>query len=159
MRAYRITSDVTGDAYELLPAAALREAATFALVWRDQLQCAATAAGMRDVLRRFQLRQVKSDRWPGTVLLGRYASVIIYRAAPEALATLLEPRSLFAWRAPAFPEDLSFTGNRETMSLATISHEATGWILSETLASEVRTYITLVAETLESRDEEYFRPV
>jgi hypothetical protein len=71
MRAYRITGDVTGDAYQLLLAAALREAATFALVWRDQLQFGATAAALRDVLRRFQLRQMKSDRWPGTVLLGQ----------------------------------------------------------------------------------------
>jgi hypothetical protein len=158
MRAYRITGDVTGDAYQLLLAAALREAATFALVWRDQLQFGATAAALRDVLRRFQLRQMKSDRWPGTVLLGQYASVISYRAAPEALATLLEPGSLFAWRAPAFPEDLSFTSNRETVCLATISHEATAWILSESLASAVRSKVTLVAEILEPGDEEHFKP-
>jgi hypothetical protein len=84
--------------------------------------------------------------------------VISYRAAPEALATLLEPGSLFAWRAPAFPEDLSFTSNRETVCLATISHEATAWILSESLASAVRSKVTLVAEILQPGDEEHFRP-
>ena len=157
MRAYRIAGDVTGDAYQTLLAAALREAATFALVWRDQLRFAATAAAVRDALRLFQLRQMKTDRWPGTVLVGQYASVITYRAEPDALATLLEPGSLFAWRAPAFPEDLSFTSNRETVCLASISHEATGWILSESLASAVRSKVTLVAEILEPRDVAHFR--
>jgi len=158
MQVYRITRDVTGDAYRLLLEAALAEAATFSLVWRDQLPFAATAAAVREALRPLRVRHVKRDRWPGTVLVGHYASVITYRASPEALATLLEPGSLFAWRSPAYPEDLSFSSDEKGVCLATVSHEATGWILSQSLASAIGSTVTLVAETLDARDEEYFRP-
>ena len=158
MRVHRITRDVTGDAYRLLLQSALAAAATFSLVWRDQLQFAATAAAVREALHPLQVRHVRRDRWPGTVLVGHYASVITYRASPAALATLLEPGSLFAWRAPAYPEDLSFSSDRNRVCFATISHEATAWILSESLAAAVGGRVTLVAETLDPGDEEYFKP-
>ena len=157
MRAYRITRDVTGDAYRLLLESALEEAATFSLVWRDQLPFAATAAAVREALHPLQVRLVRRDRWPGTVWVGHYGSVITYRASPAALATLLEPGSLFAWRSPAYPEDLSFS-DRKGVCLATVSHEATGWILSQSFASATGSRVTLVAETLDLRNEEYFRP-
>ena len=112
---------------------------------------------MREALRPLQVRLVRRDRWPGTVLVGHYASVITYRASPEALATLLEPGSLFAWRSPAYPEDLSFSSDRNSVCLATVSHEATGWILSRSLASAIGSEVTLVAETIDPRDEEYFQ--
>jgi hypothetical protein len=118
MRVYRITRDVTGDAYRLLLESALEEAATFSLVWRDQLPFAATAAAVREALHPLQVRLVRRDRWPGTASVGHYGSVITYRASPEALATLLEPGSLFAWRSPAYPEDLSFS-DRKGVCLAT----------------------------------------
>ena len=157
MRVYRITRDVTGDAYRLLLESALAEAATFSLVWREQLPFAATAGAVREALRPLQVRLVRRDRWPGTVLVGHYASVITYRASPEALATLLEPGSLFAWRSPAYPEDLSFSSDRKGVCLATVAHEATGWILSESLASAIGSKATLVRETLDPRDEEYLQ--
>ena len=157
MRVYRITRDVTGDAYRLLLASALGEAATFSLVWRDQVPFAATAAAVQEALGPLQVRQARRDRWPGTVLVGHHASVATYRASPEALATLLEPGSLFSWRSPAYPEDLWFTSDRDTVCLATVSHEATAWILSRSLASAISTKVTLVVETVDPRDEEYFR--
>jgi len=44
MRVYRITRDVTGEAYKLLLEAALKEASTFSLVWPDQRPFAPSAA-------------------------------------------------------------------------------------------------------------------
>jgi hypothetical protein len=157
MQIYRLTRDVTGAAYELLLRAGLGEAATFSLVWRDQLQFSDTAVALRDALRTLQLRHAKRDRWPGTILLGHYASVITYRAAPEALPTLLRPDSLFAWRAPAYPEDLSFCTDQDRVVLATVTHESRAWILSSTLASAIGQLVTLIPETLQPGDEKYFQ--
>jgi hypothetical protein len=148
-----------GEAYKLLLEAALKEASTFSLVWREQLQFAPSAAAVRKALRGLQLRQVKRDRWPGTILVGHYASVVTYRTAPEALPTLLEPGSLFAWRAPAYPEDLSFSTDPGAVCLATVSHEADAWILSSSLAAAIGKKVTLVPETLDARDERYFDAV
>jgi hypothetical protein len=160
MRVYRITRDVTGDAYKLLLEAALKEASTFSLVWRGELQFAPSAAAVRKALRGLQLRHVKRDRWPGTILVGHTAaSVVTYRAAPEALPTLLEPGSLFAWRSPAYPEDLSFSTDPGAVCLATVSHEADAWILSPSLATAIGEKVTLVPETLDARDEQYFKAV
>lgn len=156
MRAYRLTRDVTGAVYRQLLEAALEEASTFSLVWRDQLTFAPSAAAVRQTLRGLQLREAKRDRWPGTILAGHYASVVTYRAAAEALPTLLEPGSLFAWRAPAYPEDLSFSTERGAVCLATIAHEANAWILSSSLASAVANRVTLVPEDMDPRDEQYF---
>jgi hypothetical protein len=159
MRVYRITHDITGEAYRLLLEAALEEASTFSLVWRDQLQFAPSAAAVRKALRAFQVRHVKRDRWPGTILVGHYASVLTYRAAPEALPTLLEPGSLFAWRSPAYPEDLSFTTAPGAVSLASVSHEGAAWILSPSLAAAMGEQLTLVPEILDPGDEQYFKAV
>src|SRR5262245_50166052 len=161
MRAYRITRDVAGEAYRLLLEAALDEASTFSLVWRDQLEFGPSAGAVREALRGWQLRHVKRDWWPGTVLVGQgnQASVLTYRAAPEALPTLLEPGSLFGWRAPAYPEDLSFSVDSGEVCLATVSHEENGWILSSSLASAIGKHVTLVPETLDARDEQYFKAV
>lgn len=159
MRVFRITRDVMGEAYKLLLEAALREATTFSLVWRDQLQFAPSAAAVRTALRGLQLRHVKRDRWPGTILVGHYASVVTYRAAPEALPTLLEPGSLFAWQSPAYPEDLSFSIDPGSVCLATVSHEADAWILSPSLAAAIGKMVMLVPEILDAQDEQYFKAV
>ena len=159
MRIYRIARDVSGEPYKLLLEAVLDEASTFSLVWRDQLSFAPSAAAIRTSLRGLQVRQVKSDRWPGTILVGHHASVVTYRADREALHTLLQPGSLFGWRSPAYPEDLSFATENGSVCLATVSHEATGFILSPFLASAIGQSVTLVPETLSSGDEEYFKAV
>jgi hypothetical protein len=160
VRVYRITRDVTGEAYKILLEAALSEASSFSLVWRTQLRFAPSATAVRKALRGLQLRHVKGNRWPGTILLGhgQCASIVTYRAAPEALPTLLEPGSLFAWRSPAYPEDLSF-GTDRTVCLATVSHEANAWILSPSLASAVGHKVTLVRETMDQREAASFKPI
>jgi hypothetical protein len=155
-RVYRLASDVRGEAYKLLLEAALEEASTFSLVWRDELDFAPSARAMQETLRELQLRHVKRDRWPGTVLIGHYASVFTYRATPEALPTLLEPGSLFGWRAPRYPEDLSFSNDAGTVSLATVAHEAEGWIFSPLLATAIERHLRLLPETLDERHEQYF---
>ena len=157
MRAYRITRDVTGEAYELLLKTALEETSTFSLVWRDQLQFGPSAAAVRKALRGLELRHVKRDRWPGTILAGQTALIVTYRVAPEALAILREPGSLFGWRSPAYPEDLSFSTVAGSVCLATVSHEACAWILSQSLAIAVGKKVMLIPETLDARDEQFFR--
>jgi hypothetical protein len=157
---YRITRDVTGEAYKILLEAALNEVSAFSLVWRTQLRFAPSATAVRKALRGLQLRHVKRNRWPGTILLGhgQGASVVTYRATLEALPTLLVPGSLFAWQSPAYPEDLSFQ-TEEAVCLATISHEADAWILSTSLASAVGQKVTLVRETMDEREAAYFKPI
>ena len=158
MRAYRITRDVTGEAYKLLLEAALEEASMFSLVWSDG-PFPPKAAAMRTALRGLQLRHVKRDRWPGTILVGHTASVVTYRAAPEALPILLEPGSLFGWRSPAYPDDLSFSTDSGAVCLATVSHEGDAWIFSRSLAAAIGQKVTLVRETLDARTAQFFKPV
>lgn len=159
MRVFRITRDVTGPSYNRLLEAVLEEASTFSLVWRDQLQFAPSATALRKALRGLQLRHVKRDRWPGTILVGHYASVVTYRVDPQALPTLLEPGSLFAWRSPAYPEDLSFSTDSGAVCLATVSHESHAWILSPSLAKAVEKDVHLVPEMVDPGDEQYFEAV
>lgn len=159
MLVYRIVRDVTGDAYKLLLEAALEEASTFSLVWRDQLRFDPGAAAVRAALRGLELEDVKRDRWPGTRLVGHYASVVTFRAAADALPTLLEPGSLFGWRSPAYPEDLSFSADSGTVCLATASHEASAWIFSPSLAGAVGQKMALVPEIMNTQDQEYFKAV
>jgi hypothetical protein len=134
---YRIAADVTGEAYKRLLDAALKEATTFSIVLRDQLQFDSSAFEIRDALRHLQVRHLKRDRWPGTILIGHNASVVTYGVADEALPVLLKPGSLFSWRSPAYPEDLSFAGADGGVCLATVSHEREGWIFSRSLARAV----------------------
>ena len=159
MRAYRITRDVTGEAYKLLLEAALEEASTCSLVWPNQRPFIPSAAAMRTALRGLQLRHVKRDRWPGTILVGGTGSVVTYRAAPEALPILLEPGSLFGWRSPAYPDDLSFSTDSGAVCLATVCHEGDAWIFSRSLAAAIGQKVTLVRETLDARAEQFFKPV
>lgn len=159
VHAYRITHDVTGEAYKRLLVAALDAASTFSLVWRDQLSFAASAAAVRAALRSLELRDVKRDRWPGTRLVGHYASVVTFRATPDALAALLEPGALFAWRSPAYPEDLSFSDERGAVCLATVSHEKVGWILSPSLAESAGKDVRLFGETMSPEDQQYFNAI
>ena len=159
MRVFRTTADVAGESYKLLLEAALKEAGTFSLVWRDQLQFAPSAAAVRHALRGLQLRAVKRDRWPGTILVGHYASVVTYRADRQALPTLLEPGSLFAWRSPAYPEDLFFSNDSGAVCLATVSHESQAWILSPSLATAVEKKVRLLSETIDPEDEQYFEGI
>jgi hypothetical protein len=156
MRAYRITREVRGEAYTLLLKAALEEASTFSLVWREHQQYAPSATGVRNALRGLQLRHVKRDRWPGTLLVNGAASVVTYRAAPGALPVLLEPGSLLGWRSPAYPEDLSFSTD-SAVCLATVAHEGEAWILSRSLARAVGQRVTLVRENMDARYEQYFK--
>jgi hypothetical protein len=153
---YRIVRDVTGEAYRVLLEAALGGGGTFSLVWNAQLRFGPTAAAIRTQLRHLQLRHVKRDRWPGTILIGHVASVITYRADPSALPTLLEPGSLLSWRAPKYPEDLSFSTDTGELALVTVAHEGDAWILSSSLARAVGRKMTLAREPLRPEDEQYF---
>jgi hypothetical protein len=159
VQAYRITHDVTGDAYKRLLVAALDGSSTFSLVWRDQLSFAASAAAVRAALGSLELRDVRRDRWPGTRLVGHYASVVTFRATPDALPVLLEPGALFAWRSPAYPEDLSFSDDRGAVCLATVSHERAGWILSPSLAEAVGRDVRLFREAMSPQDQQYFSAI
>ena len=102
---------------------------------------------------------MKRNRWPGTILVGHHASVVTYRAAPEAIPTLVEPGSLFAWRSPEYPEDLSFGTASGTVCLATVSHEALAWVLTSSLAAAIADRVKLVPESADARDEQYFNAV
>ena len=122
---------------------------------RPERRCG-TASTSRLAAAARETRPVVGDNIGGH---GQPASVLTYRAAPEALPTLLAPGSLFAWRSPAYPEDLSFSTDQGAVCLATVSHEGDAWILSPSLASAIGSKVTLVRETLNARDEQYFKPV
>lgn len=153
---YRLCGDVRDDAYGFLLRTLVEAGGTFGLVWRDQLKASDSAIAVRSALRPLEVQHRKTDRWPGTELIGHRALVIIYRSDPAALEVLRRPRSLFRWLAPEYPEDLWFASSSGELLLATVAHESMGWIFSPALAQTIGQRITLALESRRPGDEQYF---
>jgi hypothetical protein len=157
-RLYRLVSKPEGETYELLMTALLNCAATFGLVWPEQACLEASALEVRRDLQPLQLWQRKSDRWPGTRLIGHKTTIATYRADEAALAVLIRPGALFAWLRPRFPEDIWFVRADGSLAFASIIHEGDAWLFSRTVAALAGRHLTLELETRFSADDECFRP-
>ncbi|MFA6809249.1 MAG: hypothetical protein WCR27_09690 [Eubacteriales bacterium] len=74
------------------------------------------------------------SEWPGIkVVLREHTSVEInvYRISDEVKPYLLEPRSLFNWKYPYFPDDLSFFNNGYCW-FASVAHEGYACMFTNT---------------------------
>jgi len=127
-----IAAEPTGTLYAQLLALAAERCATFSLTWRDQLTYDPSADELAVALAPFFIREERTDRWPGTILLGSLATVRHYRLAPDSLRILQTPSSLYAWRAPQLPEDIVFYVGSGALWLTTISHEHDAWFEAAT---------------------------
>ncbi|HRI48934.1 MAG TPA: hypothetical protein PLW65_02025 [Pseudomonadota bacterium] len=101
------------------------------LVVRDPEQ--EPGAEIRGVLSRlnpFLLESVRTNTWPGTILLTDQAMVYSYRASDDLGALLSElVASLFGWLHPSAPEDLCFCRGDGQPLLVTTAHEQDAYLL------------------------------
>jgi len=89
--------DIAEENYASLLRAALSRFDMFSLVWPANLPYLASRHSIGHDLQWHQIGK-KEDR-------------VQYRFVPDALPVLLPPGSLFSWRFPIYPEDLSFYRN------------------------------------------------
>lgn len=122
-----ITKEPTGDLYGRLLVYLAKTAHCFSLVRCDQSEFNASADKVESELRPFQVKQAKTDKWPGTELIGHLATVTFYRVSPETIAILTKVAGLYRWLSPHYPEDLAFYRADETCLLASVSHEKDAW--------------------------------
>ena len=127
-RTFDVITEPAGATYRQLVAFAEAFSGSFSLVWRDQLSFDPSAADLKDVLRPFMIRQTRSSEWPGTTLIGHSAMVRTYRWSPDSAGTLAAADRLFAWHAPARPEDLAFYTPDGRCWLGSIAHESEAFI-------------------------------
>lgn len=130
-QAYDIITEPAGATYRQLVAFAEAFSGSFSLVWRQQLSFDASAAVLKDALRPFLIHQTRSSAWPGTTLIGHSAMVRTYRWSPDSARTLAAADRLFAWHAPARPEDLAFYAPDGRCWLGSIAHERQAFVTLE----------------------------
>jgi len=133
---YELAEEPCGECYLALLRLAAVKCDRFSLVWRDQLRFNRAAERTKVALAPYLVSETRTDTWPGTTLIGHQAMVRTYRLSDQSLEILEATGSLYAWRAPSFPEDLAFYTEDGAVWLATVSHEHTGWFGSDMLKSK-----------------------
>jgi hypothetical protein len=123
-----ILEEPQGKVYAALLSFALQRNSLFSLVWRDQLDFAASAVSVAQTLQPCLLKQRRSHQWPGTELVGHLATVRLYRMSSSAVSVLTEADRLYAWIAPERPEDLAFYTTEGVPWLASIAHERDAFV-------------------------------
>jgi hypothetical protein len=128
-RCFIIDTDLAGHDYAAFIEAAADKFIAFSLVWREKIKFAAAGNRIRDELEFCKMLHRKTNAWPGTPASKANADVIYYRFYRLTGQVLSRPDSLFAWLAPAFPEDLAFYGGDGRCAFASATHKKRAWIL------------------------------
>ena len=107
--------------------------AFFSLVWRDTSSYDESAVQIRRALDGHETNRRRASHWPGTYICRTAntpkATIISYRLDKGSREVLARPGSLFAWLAPAFPEDLAFYQQDGRLAFATCTHERMVWAI------------------------------
>jgi hypothetical protein len=105
--------------------------AFFSLVWRDTSSFEDSAFQIRRDLDQRETNRRRASYWPGTHICRTAdtpkATIISYRLDRVSREVLARPGSLFAWLAPAYPEDLAFYRQDGQLAFATATHERMAW--------------------------------
>ncbi len=104
-----ILQEPIADTYRALINFACTECDTFSLVWQEGFDFTA-----------------RTDNWPGTRIVDRFALVRWYHLCVPTQQILKKAPGLYSWLAPDFPEDLAFFKQGECW-MASISHEQCSW--------------------------------
>lgn len=122
-----ILKEPAGKTYEELVLLASETCTSFSLVWQNGLRFDVAAQEIADALKPMIIKEEHTDAWPGTKLFGPMATVRHYRMSAQAVEVLKRPKRLYAWEAPACPEDLAFYRNGAVW-LGSIAHEKDSWL-------------------------------
>jgi hypothetical protein len=134
-----IRTEPKGDAYRVLVDTLVGHAAQFLLVVRDQLDLSPAGRQTLDALEPFKQRLERKSEWPGTELIGHFAEVGYYKCSPGSASVLKRSSpGLYAWQQPHLPEDLCFLDQNGEVLLASVAHEADGWVRSGPVAQAIR---------------------
>ena len=137
-----ILSEPVGETYRRLLVFAEEHSSHFSLAWRRQLTFDASAAAVQEALGPFVEREQYTSQWPGTQLIGHSAIVRTYRMSPPCTQILADAGGLYAWLAPARPEDLAFYTADGACWLGSIAHEKDAWVdLERTALSRLRAVV------------------
>ena len=145
---YSLPASMSREVYESLVTGLLDQEEWFGLVWRSTPKASAISSGLAPL----EFERRRTDRWPGTQLIGHQATVVRYRASPEALPHLLSVNSLYDWFGSDLPEDLFFGSNSWQLALVSVAHEREAWLLKRRSASLLGQKITLTRESYSDRD-------
>jgi hypothetical protein len=126
-----VAVEPAGAVYLALLALAERRGSQFSLAWRRQLSFDENAARIEAALRPFLVSTIETSEWPGTTLIGHSGIVRTYRLAPQSTRVLAAAERLFAWLAPARPEDLAFYTADGRCWLGSIAHERDAFVRLE----------------------------
>ena len=123
-----IATEPAGSTYRALLDFALSTESLFSLTWRTRTNYDPEAATIAAALEPDLVAESQSDRWPGTQLLQPDAVVRLYRLSPSAREVLASAEHLYAWQAPARPEDLAFYTPDRSVWLGSTAHEADSFL-------------------------------
>lgn len=96
----------------------------FLLVERQTISFDLTAKNIIRDLNDYIVEEIKSNQWPGTILLNEEAWVRTYKLNSETEKIIKQATNrLFEWKQPRLLEDLCFLRFDGTSLLTSISHE------------------------------------
>jgi hypothetical protein len=130
MNCYVFSAEPTDGTYRDLIKFCCSIASKMLLVVRDpEKEPGAEILGVLNRLEPFLLETVRTNQWPGTLLLADQATVYWYRVS-DGLAALLSEQeaSLFRWLHPTAPEDPCFCRSDGDPLLVTTSHERDAYL-------------------------------
>jgi hypothetical protein len=133
-----VTSEPSGNVYQRLLAYLAQNSASFSLVRHDQLDFNLSADKLDEELRSFRIRQNRTNKCPGTELMGHFATVTFYRVTNDSIAILLRTGALYKWLSPNYPEDLSFYRVDGSCLFASVSHEKDALFEGQLTVDEIR---------------------
>lgn len=126
-------TDIAEDDYADFLHMALDWFGFFSLVWRDTSSFDESAVQLRRDLDRHEVHRRSASHWPGTYIFRTAntpkATIISYRLDSSSKQILARPRSVHAWLAPAYPEDLAFYQRDGRLAFATCTNERMAWAI------------------------------
>jgi len=127
---FSLTSEPAGVLYRALLQEAIATAAVGYLIVRTGANFDQTARDLQNRLRRETTVRRNVAEWPGTTLLaGGRATMTEYRCSTRLFDALISVTDrLYGWLYPRLPEDLGFLRSDGSVWLATIAHEAQGFM-------------------------------
>jgi len=122
---FDVESNIANERYRALLDYALGICDTFLLVIRNGQRLDGSGLKVLERLSKFLIRRSQESEWPGTKLLyGGTAVVHRYRFEKESCEILERAAtSLFHWRQPLLPEDLTLFQRSGAPWLVTVAHE------------------------------------
>jgi len=119
--------DVQGTDYKKLMEYAVKTSDAFMLVYFSfgrRRKYSSTVKQIKKALKPYRIKERYDTQWPSTTSMDIDNTYVIevYRSNVETLDILCEPRSLFSWLNPTFPEDIAFF-HRNRCWFLTCAHE------------------------------------